>query len=111
MVENKKIMAKNIKNQMLQNGVTAADVCKALNIKPNTFSDWVNAKTYPRIDQIQKLADYFDIHKFMLVEDMKTIKMHTESEDEIIQAYRNASGDIRQAARAVLGVRKECEKK
>ena len=42
---------------------------------------------------------------------MKTIKMHTESEDEIIQAYRNASGDIRQAARAVLGVRKECEKK
>lgn len=109
MVENKKVMARNITNQMIQKHVMATDVCKALDIKQNTFSDWVNAKTYPRIDQIQRLADYFDIPKFMLVEDVQTLKIHTESEELLLDAYRNASDDIKQAVRAVLKL-EECDK-
>ncbi len=34
-----------------------------------TFSDWVNAKTYPRIDKIELMANYFGISKSDLVED------------------------------------------
>ena len=34
-----------------------------------TFSDWVNAKTYPRIDKIELMANYFGISKADLVED------------------------------------------
>lgn len=33
-----------------------------------TFSDWVNAKTYPRIDKIEMMANYFGISKSDLVE-------------------------------------------
>lgn len=107
MVENRKVMGRNITNQMIQKHVTATDVCKALDIKQNTFSDWVNAKTYPRIDQIQRLADYFDIPKFMLVEDVQTLKIHTEAEELLLDAYRNASEDIKQAVCAVLGIKRE----
>jgi len=34
-----------------------------------TFSDWVNAKTYPRIDKIELMANYFGISKADLVEE------------------------------------------
>lgn len=50
-------------------GVTATDVCSTLKIPMPTFSDWINAKTYPRIDKIEMLANYFGILKSDLVED------------------------------------------
>lgn len=57
---NKKIMAENIRRYMTINNVNQSDICKTLNIKMTTFSDWVNAKTYPRIDKIELLANYFN---------------------------------------------------
>ena len=70
MFENKKVMARNILHYMEVNNVTATDVCKACGFKQNTFSDWVNAKTYPRIDKIELMANYFHINKAYLVEDV-----------------------------------------
>lgn len=69
MVDNKKVMARNIKKYMDQQGVNATEICSALGFKQNTFSDWVNAKTYPRIDAIEKMANYFEISKANLVEE------------------------------------------
>lgn len=66
---NKQIMARNIQLYMKKNGVTATDICAMLKIPPATFSDWINAKTYPRIDKIEMLANYFGITKAELVED------------------------------------------
>lgn len=66
---NKEIMAKNIRRYMSLNNVTQAEVCATLGIKTPTFSDWVNAKTYPRIDKIELMANYFGISKSDLVED------------------------------------------
>lgn len=66
---NREVMAQNIQYYMDLNGKTRNDVCEALNIKYTTFSDWVNAKTYPRIDSIELMANYFGIDKSDLVED------------------------------------------
>lgn len=65
---NKETMAANISYYMKRKNVTATEICKALGIKQNTFSDWVNGKTYPRIDKIELLANYFGINKANLVE-------------------------------------------
>ena len=65
---NKEIMAKNIRKYMQDNDVTQTEICKTLNIPMPTFSDWVNAKTYPRIDKIELMANYFGIEKSDLVE-------------------------------------------
>ena len=48
---------------------TRNDICNDLSISYTTFADWVNAKTYPRIDKIELLANYFNIEKSDLVED------------------------------------------
>ena len=66
---NKETMAKNIKRLMALNQVNATDVCNALGFKAPTFSDWVNAKTYPRIDKIEAMSNYFGVSKADLVED------------------------------------------
>ena len=69
MLGNKEVMAKNIRYYMDRNGKTAVEICKALGIKQNTFSNWVNAKIYPRIDKIEMMANYFGVPKFALVEE------------------------------------------
>lgn len=66
---NKDIMAKNLKRLMNENEKDRNDICKDLNIKYTTFSDWINAKTYPRIDKIELMANYFGVSKAELVEE------------------------------------------
>jgi len=70
---NKEIMAKNIRHYMNTFNVTQTEICNTLGIKMPTFSDWVNAKSYPRIDKIELLANYFDISKADLVEERSSL--------------------------------------
>lgn len=66
---NKQIMANNLKKYMKLNNKTRNDICLDLNLPYTTFSDWINAKKYPRIDKIEMLANYFGIEKSDLVEE------------------------------------------
>ncbi len=59
-----------------------SDMCKALGVKYTTFCDWVNAKTYPRIDKIELMANYFGISKSDLVENHEDEKQPTYYLDE-----------------------------
>ncbi len=68
---NKQIMAANIRRCLALTGKTQKEICKDLGFKEMTFSDWVNAKTYPRIDKIEKMANYFHIQKADLVEEYR----------------------------------------
>lgn len=70
---NKQIMAKNIRYYMNKHSVSQTEICNTLGIKMPTFSDWVNAKTYPRIDKIELMANYFGISKADLVEEHTSI--------------------------------------
>lgn len=69
MTENKEVMAKNIRYYMELNKVNSTEICKALGFKQSTFSNWINAKIYPRIDKIELMANYFGISKADLVEE------------------------------------------
>ena len=91
MTENKQIMAKNILYYMNKRNVTASDVCKACGFKQNTFSDWVNAKIYPRIDKIEMMANYFGVSKSDLVEDIPISEK--ERAEKIIQDYIDNGSD------------------
>lgn len=91
MIANKEVMARNIKKYMELLQVNATEICKSLQIKQNTFSDWVNAKTYPRIDKIEAMANYFGIRKSDLVEE-NTVDVEltlSSGEKVLINLYRN----------------------
>lgn len=66
---NKGVMAQNIKYYMNLHQKERNDVCKDLGIKYTTLTDWINGKTYPRIDKIEAMAQYFGISKADLVEE------------------------------------------
>lgn len=66
---NKEIMAKNISKYMDKMGIDRNKLSSDLDIKYTTLTDWINGKTYPRIDKIELLANYFGISKSDLVED------------------------------------------
>ena len=69
------------------NDVSATDICRTLHIKQNTFSDWINAKTYPRIDKIEMLANYFHISKADLVEEQPTVIMGSDAMTNRVLKY------------------------
>ncbi len=71
---NKETMAKNIKYFMERNNVTAVEMSRVLGVPQSTVSYWLNAKTYPRIDKIEKMAKYFGVTKSDLVEERTAIK-------------------------------------
>lgn len=75
---NKQIMAKNIRYYMNKHSVSQTEICNTLGFKMPTFSDWVNARTYPRIDKIELMANYFGISKADLVEEHSTSTASTK---------------------------------
>lgn len=70
---NKQTMAQNIKYYMEKNDKSRKDMCEALGVSYMTFADWVNAKTYPRIDKIEMMAQFFRVSKSDLVEEHKPV--------------------------------------
>ena len=66
---NKKTMSNNLKRYLRINKVSRTQLSESLGISYSTISDWVNGKSYPRIDKIELMANYFGINKSDLVED------------------------------------------
>lgn len=42
-------------------GVKTSEVCAATGIAQSTFSDWKNGRSTPKIEKLQKIADYFGV--------------------------------------------------
>ena len=65
----KEVFARNLKRYMEMHGKNQKDMAEIVGVSTATFSDYINAKKYPRIDKIDILADYFGILKSDLIED------------------------------------------
>ena len=91
---NKEIMAKNIQYYMDKYGKTRQDMCEALGVKYTTFTDWVKGNSYPRIDKIELMANYFGISKADLVEDHNDLSddhyyLNDETREIAQEAFKN----------------------
>lgn len=75
---NKNVFATNLKRYMALKGKSRKDLASDLKISYYTVTDWVNGKKYPRMDKVEKLADYFGILKSDLIEEKQ--RQSTESE-------------------------------
>lgn len=75
---NKQIMAEHIKEKLNQNDMTAKEFSDKLGFKYTTVLDWIHAKTYPRIDKIEKMANFFGVDKADLIEPHRASKEDDE---------------------------------
>lgn len=66
----RQIFVTNLKREMRRTGKTQSDISRALNIPLSTVSSWHNGASYPRVDKMQALADYFHVSMRDLTDDM-----------------------------------------
>ena len=79
---NKEIMAANIRRYTERRGMTAKDLARTIDVPYTTVLCWYNAKSYPRIDKIEKMANLFGINKSDLVEEY-----NAESKADLLQRF------------------------
>ena len=77
---NKQIMASNIRRHINSLGMNAKEFANELGFKYTTVLDWLNAKTYPRIDKIEIMANYFHVDKSDLVEEYSVTSSNSASQ-------------------------------
>ena len=65
----RKIFARNLLYYMEKFNKTQADIIVDLDINKSAISTWCNGTRMPRMDKVQKLADYFGINKSDLLEE------------------------------------------
>ena len=87
-LDNKKIFSKNIKKHMIRSGKDRKQVAEDLGFPYSTVTEWINGKKYPRIDRIEKLAEYFEVSKADLIEDFAEIKKDNDRLASIIVKLR-----------------------
>lgn len=101
-IGNKNVFAKNLEKYMQINGKTRNDLCKALNLKYTTVSDWVNGKKYPRMDKVEMLANYFGILKSDLIEEKVTSEIEKNSDVMVDITVRMGSDlDFREVVKRI----------
>ena len=76
----KQVFSKNLRKYMEQAGKTQKEVADVVGVAAPTFNEWLSGKKFPRIDKIQKLADYFGILKSDLIEEKMTEEKEKDNE-------------------------------
>lgn len=107
---NKEIMAKNIQYYMDKYGKSRQDMCDALGVKYTTFTDWVKGNSYPRIDKIELMANYFGISKADLVEERTIGKTVSHNSVTINVLGRVAAGIPLNAIEEIIDTEEISEK-
>ena len=87
-VGNKEILSKNLKKYIVKSGKDRTTIAEDLGFPYSTVTDWVNGKKYPRINNIEKLATYFNVSKSELIEDFEEIKKDNDRLSTIIVKLR-----------------------
>lgn len=93
----KQVFARNLQRYIAMSGKTQKELADAIGVSAPTFNEWISGKKFPRIDKIQKLADYFGILKSDLIEDKEkkpTVDDGlTDEQRKLIEFARSLSDD------------------
>lgn len=67
--ENKEVFSTNLRYYIARKGIAKQDLARAAGVSNSSITDWVQGRSYPRMDRIQKLADYLGCEKLDLIEE------------------------------------------
>ena len=102
----KEIFAKNLKCYMESAGKNQKEMADIVGVSAPTFNEWLKAKKYPRIDKVEKLANYFGILKSDLIEDKTEMKKNNDAMSDIILKMR-VDEDFFEAVTIMYSLNKE----
>ena len=102
-IENKEILAKNLKKYITISGKDRKEIARALSVPYSTLTDWLNANKYPRIDSIEKMAAYFGVSKSDLIEDFEKTQKDNDALADIIVKIR-MNKDLMEVANKIVSL-------
>ena len=78
MTNSKEILANNIKNLLKMQGFSREMVSEGIGVKYTTFCDWAKGRTYPKMEYIKEIADFFCVTLNGLLEENPDYEMCME---------------------------------
>lgn len=89
----KKIFSKNLRYYMAQHEKEQIDLINDLGFNKSAVSTWCNGTRLPRMDKVEKLAQYFNINRSDLIEE-KMHKSDAQNLGTIINIYGRVAAGI-----------------
>ena len=82
---------------------TQTDVAKILGISIASVNDWIKERTYPRMDKVQLLADYFGVNISDLVEEIDEESIvERKTDQEILDLFHKVPEDKRELVLSMI---------
>ena len=82
--ENNITFAKNLNIFIERSGRTKKEIAEVIGVAQSTFNEWTKGKKYPRMDKVEKLAEYFGILKSDLIEEKTAEHREMQKKNDIL---------------------------
>jgi transcriptional regulator with XRE-family HTH domain len=80
----KEVFSKNLQYFMRLKGISQKELAEVVGVSAPTLNEWIKGKKYPRIDKIEKLANYFKCLKSDLIEEKTPEERETQKNNDIL---------------------------
>ena len=60
---------KKLQHLLMKEDINVSKLCEKINISPSTFSDWKSKKSFPKVDKLYLIANYFNVPIEYFLED------------------------------------------
>ncbi|BDH62799.1 hypothetical protein MTP04_29290 [Lysinibacillus sp. PLM2] len=75
----REILGENLLKMLNEKGIDQSVLADYLGVSNASVTYWIKGEKYPRIDKIQKIADFFNIPKSHLTEEQQSNRIETRS--------------------------------
>lgn len=83
-MDSRDVFIHNLNTIMKDRKVSRKDLAKGLNVPYTTLTDWCTGRIFPRVEKINMIAEYFNIKKSDLIEDMMESEDDSLSDDTVL---------------------------
>ena len=91
------MLEKNLKEARQRKGITQAELADALGITQQGVARWESGKSYPTVETLITLADFFEISTDSLLgRDVKKNLLFNDEEKKLVAGYRTLDKAKRQ---------------
>src|SRR5690625_314520 len=87
MSNQREVFSRNLRKLLNSKGIDQRVLSEHLGLSEMAVSHWVNGTKYPRMTNVQRIADYFGVKKSDLIEDRGEKQTFTSGEYKYFPAY------------------------
>ncbi len=96
-IENRAIFQRNLKRHLDLTGKTQKEVALAIGATTGNFSDWMKGRSFPRIEKLQALADYFGIPVSELIDDVNVgVEVVSDEDQKVLDLFHEVPKEKRE---------------